>query len=208
MTISAAPGGIAGGGLCPHKEAVLKKKLILLALLVLVGLAAWKMLNAPRREGVAARYREHEVSWTQVDRARALLSLLGEKGRRSDREIVDRFLQAYILGDEARAMGVTISESEIAEAASRLPLPDGSQSAEDYLRSLSGSLEGSLDTLKLLLRGTLTRERLREALARDYCAERGLDFDPNRIPEEVSRAVGEKLDGLIEAHRGEIEYFL
>ena len=185
----------------------MKKLLLWILVLAIAGFALYRFLPRQTREGAAARYREHEVSWAQVDRTRAMLSLLGEKGSRSDREIVDRILQGYILFDEAKALGVVISDSEVAAAVQNLPLPNGSQSAEDYLRSLSGSFEGSLDSLKQLLRGMLTQDRLREALERAACAERGIDFDPDHLPEEVSRAVNEKIDGLLEAHSGEIEYY-
>ena len=42
-----------------------------------------------------------------------------------------------------------------------------------------------------------------ETLAREH----GLDLDLDHLPEEVSRAVSEKIDGLIESHRSEIEYY-
>ena len=192
---------------CPEKENYLKKKLILIVVLVLAGLIAYKVWLAPQRGGVAARYREQEVTWKQVEQLRSVLTLLGEKGEADDRTLVDRILQGYILRDEAKALGVTVSESEAAKKLSELPLPDGKSSLQDYLRTLGGSLTGYLDLLKQQALSSLTLERVQELLARDYCAEHGLDFDVDRLPEEVSRAVNEKIDGLIERHRDEIEYY-
>ncbi|MBR5342332.1 MAG: hypothetical protein IK149_00380 [Oscillospiraceae bacterium] len=185
----------------------MKKKLIALVLLVVAGLVVWKIYIAPKREGVAARYREHEVTWKQVEQLRSVLSLLGEKGEADDKTLVDRILLGYILADEAKALGVTVSESEAAQSLSRIPLPDGKTTLEDYLRTLGGSLQGSMDALKQQALSTLTLDRLREALAREYCEEHDILYDVNRLPEEVSRAVDEKIDSLIESHRDEIEYF-
>lgn len=185
----------------------MKKKLIVFVLLLAAGLVVWKIAGADKREGTAARYRDREITWTQVDRTRAVLSLLGEKASLSDRQIVDRILQGYILWDEAKALGVTVSESEVAQAVTQLPLPDGSSSTEDYLRKLGGSVQGYLDVLREQARSLLTMDRLREALARDYCSELGVEFDVDHLPEEVSRAVGERIDALIESHSDEIEYY-
>ncbi len=185
----------------------MKKKLIFIVVLVLAGLVAYKLWLAPQRDGVAARYRQQEVTWKQVEQLRSVLTLLGEKGAADDRTLVDRILQGYILRDEAKALGVTVSESEAAKKLSELPLPDGKSSLEDYLRTLGGSLTGYLDLLKQQALSKLTLERVQELLARDYCAEHGLDFDLDRLPEEVSRAVSDKIDGLIERHRDEIEYY-
>lgn len=185
----------------------MKKKLIILVLLALAGLVAYKVWLAPEREGVAARYREHEVSWKQVEQLRSVLTLLGEKGAADDRTLVDRILEGYILADEAKKLGVTVSESELAQRLKELPLPDGKSTLEEYLHTLGGSLGGTLDLVKQQALRSLTRERLRDAVARDYAREHGLDFDLDHLPEEVSRAVTEKIDGLIESHRSEIEYY-
>ena len=185
----------------------MKKKLILLILLALAGLVIYRVISSDHREGVAARYRDQEVTWKQVEQLRSVLSLLGDKGEADDRALVDRILQGYILRDEAKALGVTVSESEVAKALSELPLPDGKSTLQDYLNTLGGSLQGYMDLVKQQALRSLTLDRLQELLARDYCAEHGLTFDADRLPEEVSRAVSEKIDGLIESHRDEIEYY-
>ena len=185
----------------------MKKKLIVLILLVLAGLVAWKLWLAPQRDGLAARYRAHAASWTQVEQLRSAMSQMGEKGGADDKTLVDRILQGYILADEAKALGLSVSESEAAKTLSELPLPDGKSSLQDYLNTLGGSLQGYMDVLRQQALRTLTLDRLREALSRDYCAEHGIDFDVDKLPEEVSRAVSEKIDGLIESHRDEIEYY-
>ena len=95
----------------------------------------------------------------------------------------------------------------MAQRLSELPLPDGKSTLDEYLRTLGGSLGDYLDLVREQALEKLTRERVREALARDYCSEHGIDFDLDHLPEEASRAVGEKIDGLIESHRGEIEYY-
>lgn len=192
-----------------YKGKLMKKKLILLLLLALAGLAAFRYFGGSlqKTEGVAARYREHEISWKQVSQARAVSRLLDGKGKYSDRELVDRMLKAYILWDEARALGLSASESELATALKNLPLPDGKSSIEEYLRTLSGSLEGNLDTLRVELQGMLSLDKLRETIARQSCAEQGVDFDLEHLPESVSRSVNEKLDALIESRMAEVEYF-
>ena len=152
----------------------MKKKLILWILLILAGLVAYKVWLAPERDGVAARYREQEVTWKQVEQLRSVLTLLGERGEADDRTLVDRILDGYILADEAKELGVTVSESELAQKLTELPLPDGKSTLEEYLHTLGGSLGGYLDLVKQQALSSLTLE---------------------------------KIDGLIESHRSEIEYY-
>ena len=185
----------------------MKKRLFLLILLALVGLVAYKIWLAPQREGVAARYRDREVTWKQVEQLRSVLTLLGEKGEADDRTLVDRILQGYILADEARELGVSVSESELAKKLTELPLPDGKSTLDEYLHTLGGSLQDYLALVRQQVLSSMTMERLRESMARDYAKEHGIEFDIDRLPEEVSRAVNEKIDGLIERHRDEIEYY-
>ena len=109
--------------------------------------------------------------------------------------------------DEAKKLGVKVSESDLAQELKELPLPDGKSSLKDYLRTLGGSLQDYLGLVKQQVRSSLTLDRIRETMAKEYCAEHGIDFDIDHLPEEVSRAVNEKIDGLIESHRDEIKYY-
>ena len=185
----------------------MKKKLIVLILLVLAGLVAYKVWIAPQRNGVAATYRKQEVTWKQVEQLRSVMTLLGEKGAADDKTLVDRILESYILADEAKKLGVKVSESDLAQELKELPLPVGKSSLKDYLRTLGGSLQDYLGLVKQQVRSSLTLDRIRETMAKEYCAEHGIDFDIDHLPEEVSRAVNEKIDGLIESHRDEIKYY-
>ena len=135
---------------------------------------AYKVWLAPERDGVAARYREQEVTWKQVEQLRSVLTLLGERGEADDRTLVDRILEGYILADEAKELGVTVSESELAQKLTELPLPDGKSTLEEYLHTLGGSLGSYLDLVKQQALRSLTLDRLREAAARDYAREHGL----------------------------------
>ena len=184
-----------------------KKRLLWLILLLLLLLIVYKIVIAPVRGGVAAKYREHEVTWTQVEQLRSVLSLRRDKEELDDRALVDRILLSYILMDEAKELGVKVSESEAVEPLKGLSLPDGKTSLEDYLAAVGESLRGSAELLRQQIRSRLTLDKLKEALAKDYCEQHGIDFKSDNLPEEVERAVSEKIDGLLESHKDEIEYY-
>ena len=123
----------------------MKKTLIFLLILALAGFAAFRFFGgrAPKQEGVAARYRTYEITWQQVSQARAVSRLLDGQDTRSDRALVDRMLKACILWDEARALGISVGDSELAAALKSLPLPDGKSSLEDYLSFASSQQCGT-----------------------------------------------------------------
>lgn len=185
----------------------MKKRLIILIVLALLALVAYKLILAPHRDGLAARYLEHEVSWTQVEQLRSVLSLTGSKEELGDRALVDRILTGYIILDEAKALGISVSESEVAQKLTELPLPDGAESLQEYLSVLGGSLQDWLELVREEARSAMLLDRLREALTRDYCAEHGISPDLDQLPEEVSRAVNERIESLLESRRSEIEYY-
>ena len=183
----------------------MKKRLIMLLVLALLVLVVHKLVIAPHRDGVAARYREHSVSWTQVEQLRSVRSLLGDRDAADDRALVDRILLGYILFDEAKELGVSVSQSETAQRLRELPLPDGS--LQEYLAELGDCFRDWLELVAQQARSRQLMERVREEMTRDYCAEHGISTDLDQLPEDVSRAVDEQIDSILQRHMSEIEYY-
>ncbi len=188
-----------------------RRRLILLIVVALLLVVVYRLVVAPQRAGLAARYREHEISWTQVEQLRSVLSLTGKGKDLDDRTLVDRILLAYIVADEARTLGLdvgrTVEDSELFGKLRELPLPGTQDSIWDYLNELGRCFRDWLEMAGQQARGAKLLERLQDALARDYCEEHGIDPNLEQLPEEVSRAVGERIDRLLETHAAEIEYY-
>ena len=53
----------------------------------------------------------------------------------------------------------------------------------------------------------MLRQRLRDTLGQEYCAQHGLEFTKVNPPEQMTKYVDQYLDNLLEAHRSEIKYY-
>ncbi len=184
-----------------------RRRLILLIVIALLLVVVYRLVIAPQRDGIAARYREREISWTQVEQLRSVLSLTGRTDGLDDRTLVDRILLGYIVADEAKALGLRVGRSELVTQLKELPLPADRSGLGDYLRELGRCFHDWLELTAQQARSARLLDRLQDEMARDYCREHGIDPDLDKLPEEVARAVSERIDGLLASHRDEIEYY-
>ena len=53
----------------------------------------------------------------------------------------------------------------------------------------------------------MLRQRLRDTLGQEYCAQHGLEVTKVNPPEQMTKYVDQYLDNLLEAHRSEIKYY-
>ena len=52
----------------------------------------------------------------------------------------------------------------------------------------------------------ILRQKLRNELGREYCAEHGLEFTKVNPPEDMQRYVENYLEGLLDTYRADITY--
>ncbi len=201
-----------------------RSRLILVLVVVAVLLAAgavaasqseWFSRGAALREAreaadgsaLLAEYHGHEVTRAVVDYRKKM----GETG--SDREIVNTVLRGYMMVEEAEVRGLAATQEEIDEMveAPRRAYESGemgeNNALDEYCAGLGITIEEYFAQLREQAPENLAHAKLRDALAREYCEEHGLEYRLGAQPDEVNAAVEAALNALFEAHKAEIVYY-
>ena len=79
--------------------------------------------------------------------------------------------------------------------------------APELKTSLGITTEQYFDMVAEQLPRRMLRQRLRDTLGQEYCAQHGLEFTKVNPPEQMTKYVEQYLDNLLEAHRSEIKYY-
>ena len=184
--------------------------LLLLALLCaffFLGCSAAKTEPEADTDPVVARYRDTEIRQSLVDYEKKNQSALSGGKEVRDRDAVDQLLVNLIMLDEAERLGLSVTQEEVdAEFAAQKKnyeeFPEVRAYIDEYCKSAGITLAAIQDQLPRVI----LRQKLRNELGREYCAEHGLEFTKVNPPEDMQRYVENYLEGLLDTHRADITY--
>ena len=77
---------------------------------------------------------------------------------------------------------------------------------DEYCKSVGITLDGYYAAIQDQLPRVILRQKLRNELGREYCAEHGLEFTKVNPPEDMQRYVENYLEGLLDTYRADITY--
>ena len=130
----------------------------------------------------------------------------------SDREIIDQMIEKKILEEEAARQGLSATQAEIDEMVQSVKdsyeLPDGKKILDDYCQGAGITLEEYFDLVREQAPSILARRKLETALGQEYCQEHGLEYTKVNPPKEMTEAVDQAIEELVQAHADEIQYYL
>ena len=178
--------------------------LLLLALLCaffFLGCSAAKTEPEADTDPVVARYR---------DTKKNLSALSGGKEVR-DRDAVNQLLVNLIMLDEAERLGLSVTQEEVdAEFAAQKKNYEDFLEVRTYIDAYCKTAEITLEEYYAAIQEQLPlvilRQKLRNELGREYCAEHRLEFTKVNPPEDMQRYVENYLDGLLDTYRADITY--
>ena len=160
---------------------------------------------------VVARYRDTELRQSLVDYEKKNLSALSGRKEVRDRDAVDQLLVNLIMLDEAERLGLSVTQAEVdAEFAAQKKnyeeFPEVRAYIDEYCKSAGITLDGYYAAIQDQLPRVILRQKLRNELGREYCAEHGLDFTKVNPPEAMQRYVENYLEGLLDTYCADITY--
>lgn len=188
--------------------------LLLLALLCaffFLGCSAAKTEPEADTDPVVARYRDTEIRQSLVDYEKKNQSALSGGKEVHDRDAVDQLLLNRIMLDEAERLGLSVTQAEVdAEFAAQKKnyeeFPEVRAYIDEYCKSAGITLDGYYAAIQDQLPRVILRQKLRNELGREYCAEHRLEFTKVNPPEAMQRYVENYLEGLLDTHRADITY--
>lgn len=147
---------------------------------------------------VLASYHGHNISETDLQFEKSTLVSQEEfktQSQISDRDAVNKIALGFMITEEADRRGLSATDEEVEEMLSAIKeaytLPDGKEMLDEYLNSAGLSFEDYLEDMRTQLPATISKQKLEDAIAKEYCDEHGIAFTKVNQPKEVSDAVTE-----------------
>lgn len=162
-------------------------------------------------EEVVAEYKGQPILASQLAQWRESYRLTGAQPP-SDQELLRQLVENLVLEEEATRRGLAATQGEIDDMVQSVKdsyeLPDGKEILDNYCKNAGITLEQYFDQIREVAPSILARRKLETALGEEYCQEHGLEYTTVNPPKELTEAVDQAMEELIQAQASEIQYYL
>lgn len=162
-------------------------------------------------EAVVAEYKGQPILASQLAQYRETYQLMGAQPP-SDGELLRQMVEDMVLEEEANRRGLAATQGEIDDMVQSVndsyELPDGKEILDNYCNNAGITIEEYFDQVRAVAPSILARRKLETALGEEYCREHGLEYTTVNPPEELTEAVDQAMEELVQAQAGEIQYYL
>lgn len=162
-------------------------------------------------EEVVAEYKGQPILASQLAQWRESYRLTGAQPP-SDQELLRQLVENLVLEEEAKRRGLAATQDEIDDMVQSVKdsyeLPDGKEILDNYCQNAGITLEQYFDQVREVAPSILARRKLETALGQKYCQEHGLEYTTVNPPEELTEAVDQAIEELVQVHADEIQYYL
>ena len=160
---------------------------------------------------VVASYGETEIRRSLIDYEKQNQQALSGGKAVSDQEAVDQLLENLAMLDESEHLGLSVSQEEVDEAFAAQQqnyeeYEDVRTAVDAWCKQVGVAPDGYFAAIRDQLPRVILRQKLRNELGREYCAEHGLEFTKVNPPEDMQRYVENYLEGLLDTYRADITY--
>lgn len=201
------------------------RSIILFTVVCVVSLAAILLacILLPRQGGdstptpslspqeVVAEYKGQPILASQLAQWRESYRLTGAQPP-SDQELLRQLVENMVLEEEAARRGLVATQDEIDDMVQSVKdsyeLPEGKEILDNYCKNAGITLEQYFDQVQEVAPSILARRKLETALGEEYCQEHGLEYTTVNPPKELTEAVDQAMEELVQAQAGEIQYYL
>lgn len=162
-------------------------------------------------EEVVAEYKGQPILASQLAQWRESYRLTGAQPP-SDPELLCQLVENLVLEEEAARRGLAATQYEIDDMVQSVKdsyeLPDGKDILDNYCKNAGITLEQYFDQVREVAPSILARRKLETALGQEYCQEHGLEYTTVNPPKELTEAVDQAMEELIQAQADRIQYYL
>ena len=162
-------------------------------------------------EEVVAEYKGQPILASQLAQWRESYRLTGAQPP-SDQELLRQLVENLVLEEEATRRGLTATQEEINDMVQSVKdsyeLSEGKEILDNYCKNAGITLEQYFDQVREVAPSILARRKLETALGEEYCQEHGLDYTTVNPPKELTEAVDQAIEELVQVHADEIQYYL
>lgn len=130
----------------------------------------------------------------------------------TDYEIIHKIIESMILLEEANRRGLSATESEIEAmvngAIEAYSLPSGKEIIDPFLEGAGITFEEYLTMLREQAPRVIARQKLIDAVGKEYCEKNNLEFTKMNPPAALVAAQDAFIAELFEQNKHKIEYYI
>lgn len=173
----------------------------------------YKETTANNSSVVVATYNGHEITQAMVDSEQKTFAISGESRQSvnlSDRVAIDNIIKRIMLVEEAENLGLAATDAEIEEMVDAVKaaydIPEGKEIVDAYCAGAGISVESYFDIVRERAPRIIARQKLKDYVGQQFCAEHGIEFTKVNPPEEVLTAEQNYIEDLFAARAANINY--
>lgn len=166
-------------------------------------------------DGVLAKYNGEAITADNVEYNRKMNILRSpEQADKYDTDynIIVQLVTNRMVREEAERRGLVATEEEIQSmvdnAMEAYAHPDGKEMMDEYFAGAGITLEEYLQMVRDVAPGQIARQKLLDAVGKEYCEANGLEFTKLNPPAEMVAAQEAFLKELYEQNKHKVEWFM
>lgn len=166
------------------------------------------------QDTVVAKYDGTPITTDVVCYYKDIHSLIGSgsSDNVTDLDVINGIIETMILVEEAERRGLTATDKEIEaiinNAIISYSYPEGKEMMDAYFEGAGITFDEYLAMLREQAPRTIARQKLLDAVGREYCEENGLEFTKINPPDELVAAQNAYIKDLFEQNKHKIVYFV
>ncbi len=164
---------------------------------------------------IIASYNGHNITANTVEYQRKMNMFRSEEAAKeynTDIAVANRIIESIILLEEAEKLGLTATDAEIEEMVANTTyaysMPEGKELLDAYCKGAGITIDDYFELLREQAPRAIARQKLKDAVGKQYCEENGLTFTKVNPPEEMLRAQDAYIEELFEKHKKDIVYYI
>lgn len=171
--------------------------------------------NEARDPSIVASYNGHDITIEVVEHHRKMNVYRSEEAAKeydTDIQIVNRIIESILLLEEAERLGLSATDAEIEEMVANTTgvyaMPEGKERIDAYCEGAGITVDKYFELLREQVPRVIARQKLKDAVGKQYCEENGLTFTKVNPPKEMIQAQDAYIQELFEKHKKDIVYYI
>lgn len=171
--------------------------------------------NNTNSETVLAKYNGTSITSGMVEYHRNMNILRSEataSKNNTNENIINSIIQSLIILEEAEHLGLSATDEEVValveNAIQAYSIPEGKKMMDDFCSGAGMTFEEYLEIYREQLPRSIARQKLLDAVGKQFCEENGLVFTKVNPPAEMVAAQEAYIEELFKKNSYKIEYFI
>ena len=171
--------------------------------------------NKLRDTTIVASYNGQDITTNTVDYQRKMNIFRSEEAAKeydTDIQIVNRIIESMLILEEAERLGFAATDAEIEEMVANTTgvyaMPEGKKIIDAYCKGAGITVEEYFELQREQAPRVIARQKLMDAVGKQYCDENGLTFTKVNPPKEMLQAQEAYIEKLFAEHKADIVYYI